>query len=182
MRNPTRAFPVLLLAAAALVAACASKGDKPLGSAVADLESKSGSKVTGRAVFTRIDKDWVHLRIDIAGATPGIHAVHIHEKGDCSAADAASAGGHWNPWKKKHGAWMQVDGNFHLGDLGNIEAGADGRGALELTTDQFDIGCDCEKDAVGKSVVVHEKADDLKTDPTGNAGARIACGPIRASK
>ncbi len=178
MRLRMLVLPALVLA----FAACASTGAKPLGSAAAALEAKSGSKVTGKAVFTRIEGDWLHLRIDIAGATPGLHAVHIHEKGDCSAADAATAGGHWNPWKKKHGAWMQVDGEFHLGDLGNIEVGADGMGAFEVTTDQFDMGCNCEKDVVGRSVVVHEKADDLRTDPTGNAGSRIACGPIKAAR
>ena len=176
--------PVMGLAVAlgfaTTVVGCRSGDVKPLARAEAVLEAKSGSKLTGRAVFTRIDAEWIHVRIDVAGVAPGLHACHIHEKGDCSAADGSLAGGHWNPLGKKHGKWMQADGEFHLGDLGVIEVGADGRGSLEMTTPLFDMGCGCPKDIVGKSVMIHEKADDFTTQPTGAAGGRIGCGPIKA--
>ncbi|MCK6478869.1 MAG: superoxide dismutase family protein [Planctomycetes bacterium] len=173
---------VLCAAAAALATACASASKAPLDSAVAVLGPASGSKVSGKAVFTRMEGDWIRIRIDIAGAEPGLHAVHIHEHGDCSSPDAMSAGGHWNPTMKKHGRFGQADGEFHLGDLGNIEVGADGTGYLELTTPLLGMGCGCEKDFLGRSIIVHAKRDDFTTQPTGDAGARIGCGVIRAGR
>jgi Cu-Zn family superoxide dismutase len=179
-----RVLPFLALAGgfAAFVGGCASSPKGPIDSAVAVLGPSSGSKVSGKAVFTRLEGDWLRVRIDVAGAEAGTHAVHIHEHGDCSAPDAMSAGGHWNPTMKKHGRWGQADGEFHLGDLGNIEVGADGKGYLELTTPLLGMGCACEKDILGKSIIVHAKRDDFTTQPTGDAGARIGCGVIRAGR
>lgn len=140
------------------------------------LEPKSGSKVTGTAEF--VEKDGkVVFTAKLTGLEPGVHAIHIHEKADCSAADAASAGGHWNPTFKKHGNWN--DPEHHKGDIGNFPADVDGNGIITLSTDEWCIGCgDKTKDILGKGLIVHEKADDYVTQPTGNAGGRVACSAI----
>ncbi|WP_264564899.1 superoxide dismutase family protein [Flavobacterium sp. N3904] len=139
-------------------------------------ESKSNSKVTGTATF--VEKNGkVTFVAKIAGLQPGIHAIHIHEKSDCSAADGSSAGGHWNPTFKKHGKWG-VD-EYHKGDIGNFTADGNGNGTITLTTDEWCIGCgDATKDIIGKGLIVHQGADDFVTQPSGNAGARVACSAI----
>lgn len=143
--------------------------------AAAQLEPKSGSQVTGMVTFTKVG-DEVQVVADIQNLKPGKHGFHIHEKGDCSAADAASAGGHFNPTQKHHGGPTSVD--HHVGDLGNIEADASGRAHVDWKGKMSLNGKDS---IIGRSVVVHEKEDDLKTDPAGNSGARIACGVIAAA-
>ena len=143
--------------------------------ASATLESKSGSQVTGTVTFTKTG-DEVRVVADIQGLKPGKHGFHIHEKGDCSAADAASAGAHFNPTMKHHGGPATLD--HHSGDLGNIEADASGKAHLDWKGKMSIAGKDS---IIGKSIVVHEKEDDLKTDPSGNSGARIACGAILAA-
>jgi len=147
--------------------------------AVAVIQSKSDSHVTGEATF-REEGGKVNLEVMIVGAEPGPHAVHLHEKGDCTAPDGASAGGHWNPTHENHGKWGTAP--FHRGDIGVIEVGADGKGTLTLTTDLWTIGGAPETDVVGKAVIVHAKADDFTTQPTGNAGGRIACGVVELAK
>ena len=139
-------------------------------------ESKSNSSVTGSASF--IEKNGkVTFVAKIAGLKPGEHAIHIHEKSDCSAADASSAGGHWNPTFKKHGKWGV--GECHKGDIGNFIADEKGNGTISLTTDEWCIGCgDTTKDILGKGLIVHAGADDFTTQPTGNAGGRVACSAI----
>ncbi|HZW78261.1 MAG TPA: superoxide dismutase family protein [Flavobacteriaceae bacterium] len=143
------------------------------------LDPKSGSNVHGDVYFTEKDGK-VHMEAKVSGLTPNKkHAIHLHENGDCSADDGASAGGHWNPTGKVHGKWDHNDG-YHKGDIGNIEANADGEVALTFETDQWCIGCgETERDIVGKSIIIHADEDDFKTQPTGNAGGRIACGVIR---
>jgi Cu-Zn family superoxide dismutase len=139
-------------------------------------ESKNNSGVTGTAEF--VEKDgMVTFTAKLSGLKPGVHAIHIHEKADCSAADAASAGGHWNPTFKKHGKW--TDAEHHKGDIGNFTADANGNGTITLKTDEWCIGCgDATKDVLGKGLIVHDKPDDFTTQPTGNAGARVACSAI----
>jgi Cu-Zn family superoxide dismutase len=144
--------------------------------ASAKLEPKSGSRVTGAVTFTKVG-DEVQVVGDIQNLAPGKHGFHIHDKGDCSAADAASAGGHFNPTHQHHGGPMTAE--HHTGDLGNIEADSSGKAHLDWKGKMSLSGADS---IIGKSVVVHEKEDDLKTDPTGNSGARIACGVIEAAK
>jgi superoxide dismutase, Cu-Zn family len=141
--------------------------------ATAKLEPKSGSKVTGFVSFVTVG-DQVRVAGVIQNLTPGKHGLHIHDKGDCSASDAASAGPHFNPTQQHHGGPMTAE--HHAGDLGNIEADASGKAVLSLETKLDLTGKDS---IIGKSVVVHEKEDDLKTDPAGNSGARIACGVIK---
>jgi Cu-Zn family superoxide dismutase len=148
----------------------------PASSASAHVESKSGSSLTGHATFTERD-GMVTLELTVQGAPPGELAVHLHEVPDCSAADGSSAGPHWNPGGVEHGHWGVAP--FHMGDVGNLQVGPDGTGTLTLTTDLWSIRSgDPARDVIGRSVVVHEKADDFKTQPTGAAGGRIGCGVI----
>ena len=147
--------------------------------AVAIIEARNGSQISGKAVFTERDGQ-VSLDLSLENAAPGPHAVHLHEKGDCSAADASSAGGHWNPTSEVHGKWGTSP--FHHGDIGNIVIGEDGKGRLLLTTDLWSIGGAPTHDVIGKAVIVHAKEDDFKTQPTGNAGGRVGCGVIQGEK
>jgi len=176
-----RTAAVALAAGLAVAAAgCGMFGkhaEKP-ASGYAMLEAKSGSKLEGSATFERMEGNWISFRVEVRNVTPGLHACHIHEHGDCASPDGKSAGGHWNPTAKKHGKWGQADGEFHLGDLGNIEVGPDGTGNLVLSTDQWTLGDGGAMDVVGKSIIVHSKEDDFTTQPTGNAGDRIGCGLI----
>ncbi|QRO02056.1 superoxide dismutase family protein [Archangium violaceum] len=167
----TQIDPVLrgtLLAAVLALSACASM------QASTTLESKSGSTVIGNATFSE-DGDQVTLQLDVTGASPGAHGAHIHELGDCSAADASSAGGHWNPTTKVHGT---PNPEHHLGDLGNIQIGQDGKGTLKLSKEEWTLGDGASTDVVGKALVIHAGEDDLQTDPAGASGARQACGVI----
>jgi Cu-Zn family superoxide dismutase len=143
--------------------------------AVANLESKSGSRVTGKVTFMKMG-DQVQVVADIENLTPGKHGFHIHDKGDCSAPDAMSAGGHFNPTHQHHGGPHTAE--RHVGDFGNIEADASGKAHLEW---KGKLDLSGPNSIIGKSVIVHEKEDDLKTDPTGNSGARFACGVINAA-
>ena len=140
------------------------------------LESKSSSTVSGTATF--IEKNGkVTFLAKMTGLKPGIHAIHIHEKSDCSAADGSSAGGHWNPTFKKHGKWGEAE--YHKGDIGNFTADENGNGSITLTTDQWAIGGEDEtKNILGKGLIVHQGADDFTSQPAGNAGARVACSAI----
>lgn len=151
----------------------------PEKQAIAVIGSSNDSGISGEAVFTQ-DGDQITLMIDIQGATPGLHAAHIHEHGDCSAPDGTSAGGHWNPTGVAHGKWGE--GEFHLGDIGNINVEEDGMGSISLTTDLWEIGTGSDIDVVGKSIIVHAGADDFTSQPSGAAGMRIGCGVIELSE
>ena len=143
--------------------------------AIATIGETNESGVTGQAVFTQ-NGDNIALVIEINHASAGEHAVHIHAKGDCSAPDGTSAGGHWNPTGVAHGKWGE--GEFHLGDIGNLTANAQGMGKIELTTNLWEMYTGSDIDVVGKSIIVHAGADDFVSQPSGNAGARIGCGVI----
>jgi len=147
--------------------------------AYAELEPRGDAHVRGRADFTAAEGK-VTLRLELSGLSPGEHAVHLHEKGDCSAPDASSAGGHWNPTEEGHGKWGTHP--FHRGDIGNVVAGPDGTATVTFSTDLWSIGGDPSRDVVGRSVIVHARTDDFTTQPTGNAGGRVACGVIVARK
>ncbi len=148
----------------------------PAQQAIAILGSASGSNLTGTATFTQ-NGDTITLTVEIQNVSPGLHAVHIHEKGDCSAPDGTSAGGHWNPTNVAHGKWGV--GEFHLGDIGNITVGEDGTGTIELTTNLWEMGTGSDLDVVGTGIIVHADADDFTSQPSGAAGARIGCGAIQ---
>lgn len=141
------------------------------------LDPKSGSKASGQAYFIEQDGRVV-IQAKISGLEPGVHAVHLHEKSDCSAEDGTSTGGHWNPTFENHGKWGAAEG-YHKGDIGNFTVDEDGMGLLEFETDEWCIGCgDEKKDILGKAVIVHKDADDYTTQPTGNAGSRVICGGV----
>ena len=148
------------------------------GHALALIESRSESTPAGKAYFSAAEGG-VMVEIEISGATPGMHGIHLHETGDCSAPDAASAGGHFNPDKMNHGG--PTTDPRHGGDLGNIEAGADGTGKLTLTLTGLTISPG-EHSVVGRAIVVHADADDLATQPSGNSGKRQACGVVLFSE
>ena len=144
--------------------------------AIAVLHSASGSQVTGTVTFTKMG-DTVQVVADVTGLTPGKHGFHIHEFGDCSATDASSAGGHFNPMKKPHGAPDAAE--RHAGDLGNLEADSTGKAHLELKDNMLKLSG--ENSILGRGLIVHEKVDDW-SQPTGNAGSRQACGVIGVAK
>ncbi len=138
-----------------------------------DFSSASDSNLAGTATFTQMDNE-VKLEVNLEGITPGDHAIHVHEKGDCSAPDASSAGGHWNPTGDEHGKFDMEP--FHMGDIGNLTADADGKASLIFSTDKWCLDCDDEtKNLMGKSLIVHESVDDFTSQPTGDAGGRIGC-------
>lgn len=147
----------------------------PTTQAKAVIGASNDSGISGEAVFTQND-DQITVLIEIYDVSPGLHAVHIHEFGDCSAPDGKSAGGHWNPTDSAHGKWGSEE--FHLGDIGNITVGEDGMGSISLTTNLWEIGTGSDVDVVGKSIIVHAGADDFVSQPSGDAGARIGCGVI----
>ena len=151
--------------------------DAVQATAVAQMEGKSGNNVTGTVTFALNEEGVVHLMVDLKGVPPGLHAIHIHEFGDCSAEDGTSAGGHWNPSTEAHGHINETE-EFHYGDIGNIEADSDSTATFEKTVDFWTIGGEATSNIVGKSVIVHAGEDDFTSQPTGNAGGRIACGVI----
>lgn len=167
---------ILSAIAVAIIVACKSGTETKANAVTINLESKSKSNVTGTATFFEKDGKVV-LEAKISGLQPGTHAIHIHEKADCSAADATSAGGHWNPTFKKHGKWGEAE--HHKGDIGNFTTNQYGEATVSFSTDEWCIGCgDTNKDIVGKGLIVHADPDDFTTQPTGNAGARVACAGI----
>lgn len=178
---PKNVLP-LALALGLLAAACRNtgshdhhhaNGDGPL--ARATIEGRSGSPLTGTATFQETSAG-VLVDIRVQNSPGGWHAVHVHETGDCSAPDASSAGGHFNPGGLMHGAPDASE--HHAGDLGNLWVKADGTGRKVLLMPELTVSPGSHS-VVGRSIIVHTSADDLATQPTGNAGGRIGCGVIR---
>jgi Cu-Zn family superoxide dismutase len=162
-------------AAACLAAACSSMGGGAASGpkAVAKLDPTKGNDVRGTVTFTQKGES-VHVATALTGLAPGSeHGIHVHEKGDCSAPDGTSAGGHYNPKGSAHGS---QSGAHHEGDMPNVQAGAYGGADAG-----FDIAGVKVADLVGKSVIVHRDADDYKSQPAGNSGPRVACGVIQAA-
>jgi len=170
MKTITATFICLLLTG------CASAPVEPLR-ATAQLQPTKGSKTFGEATFEQVGGK-VHAVIYVQGLKPGQeHGLHIHEVGDCSSGDGMSTKGHFNPLGKPHGRHEGAE--RHAGDLPSLKAGKDGRAKVDAMLDGIGIG-DGPTDIVGRGLIVHADPDDFKTQPTGNAGARIACGAIRA--
>ncbi len=144
--------------------------------ATADLEAKSGSKVSGAVIFSQTPQG-IQIMASVKGAKPGKHGFHIHENGDCSALDASSAGAHYNPTSAKHAGIESAQ--RHVGDLGNITIKKNGTGVLKRTISKVE-GFSNWQEITGKSVVMHANTDDLKSQPSGKAGPRVACGLILA--
>ncbi|RIX49647.1 MAG: superoxide dismutase family protein [Rhodocyclales bacterium GT-UBC] len=134
----------------------------------------TGSKVTGRVTFARTGEK-LRVVAEVSGLTPGLHGFHIHEFGDCSASDGGSAGGHFNPAGARHGS--PDNAMHHAGDMPQLVADASGVARLTAYLDGVSLA-DEAQGIRGRSVVVHAQADDFKSQPAGNAGARLACGVI----
>lgn len=146
--------------------------------ATADLEPTRGSEARGEATFTDVGAGGMRIVLDVTGLASGSrHGLHIHEKGDCSAPDASSAGPHFSLKGQSHGD--HSGSAHHAGDLGNLQADADGRARVSLTvpSTKLTVGSG-PLSVVGRAIVVHAKADDLSSQPAGDSGARIACGVI----
>ena len=158
----------------ATVAGCAAMGGAG-PSAVANLEPTNGNSAKGRVTFTQAG-DSVRVTGTFEGLKPnGEHAFHVHEKGDCSSGDGMSTGGHFNPAGKPHGAHAAAE--HHAGDLPSVQADAYGNASVSFTTKSISVGGG-SADVTGKGLIVHRDPDDFKTQPTGNAGPRIACAVI----
>ena len=145
--------------------------------AEAMIDAKSGSDVDGTVSFKQMSNGDVMMTLSLTGLEAGTHAVHLHENGDCSADDGSSAGGHWNPTTEDHGKWGEDA--HHLGDIGNLDVSDDGTANMTFTTDQWTLEAGAENSILNKAVVVHAKADDFTSQPSGAAGARIGCGVVQ---
>ncbi len=147
--------------------------------AVAVLHPTEGNDVTGTVWFTKTENG-IKVVADVRGLTPGKHGFHIHQYGDCTAPDGTSAGGHFAPDGSPHGAPSDPADQRHVGDLGNLNADEEGVAHLEWTDPV--ISFSGGHNIIGRAVVVHAGEDDLESQPTGDAGARVACGVIGIAK
>jgi Cu-Zn family superoxide dismutase len=147
------------------------------GKAVSVLHPTAGNKVTGTVTFQKYGEN-IRVLADVSGLTPGKHGFHIHEFGDCSAADGTSAGGHFNPDGTRHGGPAVAE--RHVGDLGNLEADTVGNAHYEWTDSLIKFSG--PHSIIGRAVIVHAGKDDLASQPTGAAGGRVACGVIGFAK
>ena len=171
-KGPMHRMPLLLVAGALM--SCATTPSGP--SAVAVLEPTKGNAAGGKVAFVQ-KGDKVVVVAQVSGLTPGAHGFHVHEKGDCSSGDGMSAGGHFNPQGKPHG--NPADPDHHAGDMPMLTADSYGEARLTTELAVVVVGSGAATDVVGKSVIVHKDPDDFKTQPTGNSGARVACGVSR---
>ncbi len=159
--------------------AVVAKAVATVGPSKAATTQPVNTNVTGTVTFTT-DGDHLDFVADIDGLEPNTeHGFHIHAKGDLSDPELKSAGGHFNPTHEHHGG--PTSEHHHAGDLGNLKADANGHAHLEGTVTHATLGGDAATSILGRSVIIHGKADDEKSDPAGNSGARIAGGVIKAS-
>jgi superoxide dismutase, Cu-Zn family len=164
-----------VLFAALLLTACVSGPTGP--TARADVEPTAGNAVQGWVQFAQQGRT-VNVTAEVRGLTPNSeHGFHVHEKGDCSAPDATSAGGHFNPTDQPHGHHGQS--RRHAGDMPSLKADAAGVARLDWQTNLLTVGSGATN-VVGRGVIVHRDPDDFTTQPTGNSGARVACGVVKA--
>ena len=164
-------LPVLALALAGCQSAMQS-AEEP-ARATAQLEPTQGSKTVGEATFEDAGNGRTHVVVIVHRLKPNSeHGFHVHEAGDCSAPDATSAKGHFNPGGKPHG--NPTSGEHHAGDLPALKADAKGVAKLDTTLSGISVAS-----ISGRGLIVHADPDDYKTQPTGNSGARVACGVIR---
>ena len=160
------------LAVALLLAATAAGVQSQVS---ATLAPSAGNNVAGNVVFVQEGRK-LFVIAEVTGLKPGPHGFHVHEKGDCSAADFSSAGGHFNPDSQPHG--NPATGVHHAGDMPLLVADASGKATARAELRSMTVGGGAS-DVVGKSVVVHADVDDFRSQPAGNSGARIACGVIK---
>jgi superoxide dismutase, Cu-Zn family len=139
------------------------------------VEARNGSALAGFITVKR-RSGVVRLFLNVLNAPPGDHGVHLHAAGDCAALDSSPNSPHWNPEAHPHGSTVDA---AHLGDLGNLHVDEAGRGLLTFSSAAFGLGDGTEFDILGRALVIRERADDLVTQPTGNAGLPLGCGVIR---
>lgn len=183
------AFALTLVAAVALIAGCGPRTDEATGeqpaetpaapveappppppkTAITMIQPLGSGQISGQATFTESAAGGVDVQVTLQNAA-GDHGIHVHEGGECGT-DGKAAGPHWNPQSDKHGMIGQTP--HHAGDLGNI-----GNGSLTMHVAEWTIGDGGPSDVIGHTLVVHAKKDDLKTDPSGDSGDRVACGVI----
>lgn len=187
--HPIRVLPAAFLLTLAGCASTSTPRDMPapapmrgmattstVQNASVALASASGSLVSGKLTAMPMG-DGVHFRGEVGGLAPNsTHGIHIHQKGDCSAADASSAGDHFNPAMRAHGKGGAPV--HHAGDMDNIVANADGVARVDLHVRGVVLGGSAPNDALGRAVIVHAAPDDYTSQPSGNSGSRIACGVI----
>jgi Cu-Zn family superoxide dismutase len=172
MTNPR--LPAALAALVVLAACQSMPSEAPR--ATAALQPTKGNKAFGESTFEQVGDNKVRVTVFAQGLVPGSqHGFHIHEAGDCSSGDGMSAKGHFNPQGKPHGQ----PGTGHAGDLPMLQADKAGKAKLDVTLDGISIGQGAGN-IVGRGLIIHADPDDFKTQPTGNSGARIACGVIKA--
>ena len=168
--------PIFAAAAVVLLAACQTTPVEPLR-ATAQLQPTTGNQTFGEATFEEVGGK-IHVVVYVQGLKPGQeHGLHIHEAGDCSSGDGMSTKGHFNPFGKPHAHAGSPE--RHAGDLPSLKAGKDGRAKVDAMLDVIRVAAG-PASIVGRGLIVHADPDDHKTQPTGNAGARIACGVISA--
>jgi Cu-Zn family superoxide dismutase len=167
----------LVIGCVTVIAGCASmRSAGP--SAKADLQPTKGSRASGTASFTQMG-DRVRVVADVSGLNPGQeHGFHIHEVGDCSSGDGMSTKGHFNPLGKPHAHYSTPE--RHAGDMPALKADANGHAHLDTMLDVMTVNPG-PASIVGRGLIVHTGSDDYKTQPTGNAGARVACAIIQKS-
>ena len=170
-------FWIGVVAIGMLVAGCTHA---PVGGirAVATLEPTKGNAAVGTVEFIQRGNS-VFVVADVLGLSAGPHGFHIHDKGDCSSGDGMSAGGHFNPGGKQHGSPLMP--SHHAGDMPMLLAEPSGKASLRTEVEGVTVGDGAATDIVGRAVIVHKDPDDLTTQPTGNSGARVACGVVRRS-
>jgi Cu-Zn family superoxide dismutase len=163
--------------AALALASCAGGDSMSSRSAVAATATlrDNGGNVRATATLAQVGDD-IRVSLTATGMAPGIYGAHLHAVGRCDPPDFASAGPHWNPAMRQHG--KDNPQGMHKGDLPNLNVGTDGRGSLEFMVAGASVAAGSTPllDADGAAVVIHASADDYRTDPSGNSGARIACG------
>lgn len=177
MKEINRFFTPIVVLGLSMSVACAQMDHGSMQmeptKAIAVLHPTQGNSVSGIVTFENV-QGGVRVIANLSGLTPGKHGFHIHEYGDCSAVNGTSAGGHFNPGGMPHG--MPMSDKRHVGDLGNIDAGKDGNAHLEYVDKM--IALSGKNSILGRGVIVHAKEDDLISQPTGNAGGRVACAVI----
>ncbi len=168
--------PILAAAAAVLLAACQTMSSEPPPRATAQLEATKGNKTFGEATFEQVGNK-VRVIVFVQGLKPDQeHGIHIHEVGDCSSGDGMSTKGHFNPFGKPHG--HPSSGERHAGDLPALKANKAGRARIDVEMDIITV-TPGPASVIGRGLIVHADPDDYRTQPTGNAGARLACGVIQ---
>jgi Cu-Zn family superoxide dismutase len=172
MKTFRSAMITVLFVALCLVSQAAAQSEK------VELANAKGDSVGTATIAPVKNGSGVTIKLDLRNLTPGTHGIHFHQIAKCEAPGFTTAGGHFNPTGKTHG--LHNPGGPHAGDMMNFDVGQDGKARLTLTNDRVTLGSDAASlySNGGTALVIHEKADDYMTDPSGNSGARIACGVI----